>query len=364
MRMQLIRAATSVVLGAALVAVAAPRARADGELTVRGVYYKERATRVQQPMLDGAFDVSDSGVVSGHVLVDAITSASGASGAAGEAFSETRYEAGAGYTHQLSHLRLGGTARYSTEPDYRSLFGGARVELELFEKNLVLGVGGDLGRDHVTNAGAQDPLAMNEIEGDLTTMLGSFSVSQLVSQDAVVAVTYDVARLDGFQQNPYRSVVSDMGLIPEVHPEKRTRQAIAGTGRYFLGETRTVIVGTYRYYFDDWGVHAHTPELRVVQEAGDGVEFGARYRFHHQDAADFFSLRYAGTEMYRTDDVKLSAFESHTFEGKLGAMGEVFGLSGRWAGSRMEVLLQYVAQDNRFGNAIVAQAAFTVPFTY
>jgi hypothetical protein len=364
MRMQLART-TALAIGALALALTARPAAADGELTLRGAYYKERATRVQQPMLDGAFDVGDNGLATGHVLVDAITSASGASGAAGEAFSEKRYEAGGGYAHQLGALRVDGHGRFSTEPDYRSIFGGARIELELFEKNTVVGLGFDYGRDHITNAGAQDPLVMgNEISGDLSSYLGSISVTQLLSADAVVAITYDVARLDGYQQNPYRTVITDLGLQPELHPDERTRHAIAATGRYFVNRTATAVIATYRYYRDDWGVHAHTPELRLIQEAGDGVEVGVRYRFHRQDAADFALANYTGTEMLRTDDTKLTAFDSHTLEGKLSLLGEVFGLGGRWAGVRAEGLLQYVAQDNDFGNAIVAQAALTFPFTY
>src|SRR5204863_2376134 len=102
MRVQLSRA---IVAGAILVIASAP-ARADGELTLRGVYYKERSTRVEQPMLDGRFDVGDSGEVDAHALVDAITSASAASGAADTSFSERRYEVGAGYTHTLGDYKL------------------------------------------------------------------------------------------------------------------------------------------------------------------------------------------------------------------------------------------------------------------
>src|SRR4051794_28664683 len=88
------------VLAAIALAVAAP-AYADGTLAVRGVYYKERATRVMQPMLDGMFDVGTHGIATGHFLVDAITSASASSGAASAAFTERRYEAGLGYAHEL-----------------------------------------------------------------------------------------------------------------------------------------------------------------------------------------------------------------------------------------------------------------------
>src|SRR5678815_642255 len=87
----------------ALVTAAPLQVHGDGTLAVRGVYYKERATRVMQPMLDGMFDAGGHGIVTGHFLVDAITSASASSGAAdAQPFTENRYEGGLGYTHELA----------------------------------------------------------------------------------------------------------------------------------------------------------------------------------------------------------------------------------------------------------------------
>ena len=96
--------------------VGASAARADGELDARAVYYKERATRVEQPMLDGIFDVGTRGLLTAHFLVDAITSASAGSGAAnGVAFVEHRYEGAAGYTHQVGRANhVGGDLKYSS----------------------------------------------------------------------------------------------------------------------------------------------------------------------------------------------------------------------------------------------------------
>lgn len=69
-------------------------------------------------------------------------------------------------------------------------------------------------------------------------------------------------------------------------------------------------------------------------------------------------------QAFLSDDIKLSKFTTHTIEAKLGASGEAFGVAGRWASARLEAILQYVIQNNRFGNAIVAHAALTIPFTY
>lgn len=347
----------------ALVALGRPAA-ADGELTLRGAYYKERSTRVVQPMLDGAFQVGDHGTATGHVLVDAITSASASSGAADTAFTESRYEAGGGYAHELSWGVLRGDARISEEPDYSSLYAGLAVEVALAEDNTVLGLGGGAGTDTVTNAGAQGPFSQS-IEGTLRTLLTSASVAQVLSPNALISAGYDLVHLRGFQQNPYRSVLVDGQLIAERHPETRTRHALAGSGKLHVPALATTLVASYRFYTDSWGVLAHTPEARLIKDlGGEEIEASLRYRFHWQRRADFIKRSYQADDEYLSDDEKLVGFTSHTMEAKLAVRGEVLGFGGRLGQSRGELLLQYVDQNNRFGNAISAQVALTVPFTY
>jgi len=343
-------------------------ARADGELSMRGVYYKERATRVEQPMIDGRFDVGTHGSLDAHVLVDAITSASvGAGGAGGGAFSERRYELGVGYIHQLKTARVGGMTRVSMEPDYRSLFAGGRVETDLADQNFTLSFFGGLGRDHITNGAPAGTLAP-QLQGDLTTALASVAMTQILSRNAVASLIYDLAYLNGYQQNPYRTVVTADGLVPERAPDKRTRHAIAGIVRTYVPRTATTLIGAYRFYADTWGVIAHTPELRVIQEASDGVSFGLGFRYYRQSAADFFKPVYPTSdpqmEPYLVDDPKLSKFDSETLSAKFDVAGQAFGLHGRWARARGEVIIEYVVQHNRFGNAGIAHVALTVPFDY
>ncbi len=365
-------------LALALALLALPAlAEADGTVSVRGVYYKERATRVMQPMLDGVFEVGERGLVTSHFLVDAITSASTSAGAADAvAFTENRYEAGVGYTHQLHDLRIGGDAKYSTESDYKSLYAGLRGELELGQKNTVLGLGGGVGYD-VISAGSGGGLAQptiecergktEQVECSLTSLSVFASATQLVSRNAIAGVSVDVARLDGYQSNPYRSAIAGDELISERHPTLRNRQAIAGVVRYFVPRTETALIGSYRYYRDNWKVHGHTPELRVIQQIGDVGDASFRYRYHTQDGAFFFRDRYTDSEGvmgFVSDDVKLSSTSTHTMEAKLGMLGSAFDLEGNWGNTRFEAMLQYVVQYNRFGNALVAHVGLTVPFDY
>jgi hypothetical protein len=374
MRLQL-----AIVAAAALGAAGAARARADGALSMRGVYYKERATRVMQPMLDAALEAGERGLVTGHFLVDAITSASQSAGAVNAApFTENRYEGGLGYAHQLEGWKLGGDAKYSTESDYKSFYAGARAEALLAQKNTLLGFGGGFGRDRISGGpksglgqimlqcGPDEP---ETPECTLRTYSGFASASQIVSRTAQVGVSADFAALRGYQSNPYRSAIvgtaTSVGTLRERHPTDRNRTALAVSGRYYVRQTETTLIGAYRYYRDNWKVRAHTPEIRAVQQVGDGIDATFRYRFHDQThQAFFYEERYEMEQPYLTDDVKLSAFSTHTLEAKLGVLGEVLELPTRWAGARIEAILQYVVQNNRFGNAFIAHAALTIPLLY
>jgi hypothetical protein len=371
-----------------LLSLLAGTAHADGELAVRGVYYKERSTRVIQPMLDGMFDAGARGLVNAHFLVDAITSASAGSGAANaKPFTERREEGGFSYIREfdgpheswLDKFRLGGDTKYSTESDYTSFYIGGRAEADVAQKNATLAIGAGVSSDNITNAGAQSPMGGPQIQCDVTSpamatecSLTSYSMfasaSQILSKNAIVAISYDLAKLDGYQANPYRTVITASGLVPEVHPNSRLRQSIAATLRYYVAPTGTTLIAAYRYYHDDWHIRAHTPELRLVQEVGAMADATVGVRYYRQTASYFYAERYPALDMntinYVTDDPKMSGYDGFTMEAKLGVIGEEFGLTGNWAGARFEGILEYIVQHNRFGDAVVAHVALTLPFSY
>ncbi len=362
-------------------------AAADGSLTMRGVYYKERSTRVIQPMLDGMFEVGTRGLLTGHLLVDAITSASASSGAAAaDPFTENRYETGVGYAHELdgpedSYLdvvRLGGNAKISKEPDYLSLYAGVRGEAEIAQKNATIGIGAGVSADTINASGSQDGGLSGGIKlkcpGDILatsddcslntySMFASFS--HILSRNSLVGVSYDLAYQTGFLSNAYRQVIIAPVPVSERHPFDRTRHAAAVSARYYVPATHTALIAAYRYYWDSWDIHGHTPEVRIIQSVGASADGSFRYRYYTQDASFFWQDRYrSAMETYVTDDPKMSPFDGHLLEAKLGILGEVFGLEGRWAGARIEGILEYIIQHNRFGNAVVAHAALTGPFEY
>lgn len=343
-------------------------ARADGTLTLRGAYYKERSTRVSQPMVDADLEVGERGRLQGHILIDSITSASVAAGADGTPFNERRFELGFTYLRELgSRFRLGGGGRLSVEPDYESAFARLLGQVDLAQRNTTLGLALAAGHDEISNAGAQGGLAP-AFSADLDTFLGSVSVSQVLSPTIVAGLTYDLIHLRGYQANPYRSVAAGGMLEPERVPETRWRHAIFASARGFLPATVTTLVGGYRFYVDDWGILAHTPEVRVIQELTPGLDLHLRYRHHLQGAADFYQPIYDSAdpaiEPFLTDDDKLSEFSTRTAGGELDLRLGLLGVRGPWADARVEAAFEYIWQTTHFGNAVVAQLALVVPLDY
>jgi hypothetical protein len=360
-RLQLTAAAAAVVVGAALLAPAA--ARADGWIGVRGAYYQERSTRVTQPMIDARFDTGPDGRVDAHLLVDSITSASAASGSTVQ-WTETRYEAGLGYSHLVGRLRLGVFGRFSTEPDYVSRFAMLRGELELFQRNTRIAFGAGRGIDDIDN-GARLP----HREDRLHTGLATVGVTQVLGPRLVASLTYDFIDLHGYQANMYRVVTGGAQPYDERVPRLRLRHAAAGALRGFVRATGTTWLAAYRFYADDWGIVGHTPEARITQDLLPGLDLRARYRFHTQTAADFWQAIYTEAELsdfsrWVTKDEKLSALTTHTVGGQVGATLALFGVAGSLAPARIDVGVERIWQSTSYGHAWVGQVGFSVPLEY
>lgn len=358
----------ALIVGCALAFAKGSTAQADGTVTMRGAYYKERSTRVVQPMFDADLEIGENGQAQGHILADAITSASAASGAAGAAFTETRTQFGANYTHDFGTMRLGGGFRHSGEPDYTSDFLTVSLESDFAQRNATIGINLARGMDAIDNSGSQGGISAI-ISGELDTTLVSTSLRQILSPNSVASVSYDLSYLEGFQQNIYRTVVAGGMVQPERVPDTRLRHAVAGNVRYFVDASNTALAATYRFYFDDWGILASTPEVRAMQELFSGkLETHLSYRYHRQRAADFYEEVYNSGDMsiepYLTDDDKLGRVRTHTMGLKIAATLDLLGMEGGWADVRVEALGQYLKQDTRYGDAVVSQLALIVPVDY
>ncbi|MEP6653898.1 MAG: hypothetical protein ABJA82_11090, partial [Myxococcales bacterium] len=336
------RFARAVCSVAALVVLGAGgAARGENRVTVRGQYYREPSTRVVQPVAELAADLPGGVDMSTHYLLDAITSASVASGGSGDnLFTEYRNEVGVSLGKTWSRLRLGAAYRYSAESDYWSHTAALSAALRVWSDTGTVALSAGLGKDQVgrrvqnnTPDGAPPSgtgcVPTRLLTCPLDTVFAGVGYSQVLSPTLLVQGGYEVAVNNGYLASVYR------GVPPwgnELVPDNRVRQALSARGAKFFSGTNTGFQLHYRYYWDlkwqgsdpllvarslarseagnPWQVRSHTVEVRVYQAVGRDLELRLTARFYSQGPANFWcdQAQVSGCytdQPYRTADPKL-----------------------------------------------------------
>lgn len=147
-----------------------------------------------------------------------------------------------------------------------------------------------------------------------------FGVSQIFTKNLIGALTWETITDEGYLNNPYRSVRyfdagSPVGYTfqQEVYPETRSSNAVAVRANYFLQQRAAINMG-YRYFQDSWDIEASTYELGYTFPYGESWILEARFRYHDQDKADFYSdlFPFQDAQNYLARDKELSTFTSTT----------------------------------------------------
>ncbi len=350
-----------------------------GEVGLRGNYYWERSTRVVAPAANATIETPLGVRVNGTYLIDAITSASQATGVQSDiSFTEVRHDvsAGLGYELDLGQAQLDVTlsGRWSKEPDYLSRGLGFTSALSLNDRNTTLRLNGYFLHDKVWKidrmAPAEDPdrlMAADAVYvGTLDALSIGLALDQVLSPTTVLTIGYDGAWLNGFQANVYRTVAyADGGGSPENHPEKRVRNASYLWLAQYIRKTRSAIRVGYRFYADTWDLVAHAPEARIYQEFGDYLMLRLRYRYYRQSSAEFWrsggNLR---ADEHITADPKMSPFYNQTVGTKVQLSLDFLSFTPLdFAHSAvLDFGVEYIQNTNRFGNGVIGQGGLAWPF--
>ena len=355
-------------------------ARAQGYVALRGAYYREPSTRVIQPVVEVARESPSIGVdIGAHFLVDAITSASVASGTAVDTvFTEVRNEVGLNAAKHWSRTDLGLGYKYSAESDYWShAIGGSlgrRFWGDTSRVALSFGVSFD-------EAGARGPARCPAKVSPCTlnAYYGGLAYSQVISPVALAQASYEFAYLDGFQGNLYRQV---SGLGVEKLPTRRVRNALAARGAYYLPGLSMGFQLHARYYFDywpgdapsgnnPWGVQGGTIEGRLYKTLSPVLEVRLSYRQYFQSQAAFWCDTlarpdcYGAAPVFYSSDVKLgpvfTEYPEVKFLWEARAFADTPFLTWFAAGT-FEISYGYFIQSTSYQNAHVLQLGFTMPY--
>ncbi len=228
---------------------------------------------------------------------------------------ENRHEGVAGVERTRDNKSWSVAYRLSHEPDYLANSVSLAGQVELAQRTVTLS-GRLLGAlDRIGRAGDGD------FREPLQTGGALLSAAFVPTRSAVLQLAYELRGALGYMASPYRFVaLGGDGLcaadsdfcLPETHPRRRTRHALAARGRQALGR-HLALAGSYRFYIDSWRLRAHTAALELAATPARPALLALEYRVHAQSGAYFYRARYlsSGPGGYFTRDRELSSLISH-----------------------------------------------------
>jgi hypothetical protein len=353
----------------ALLATAGAKAESGDWSFDSGLLYYSETDRVKatEPTLIAERDLGDGDSLSARFVVDALTGATptgampasqgssltGASGSvsanAGEfplaQFRDQRCAVSATWSQRLAQQwRMDIGANYSTEQDFRSQGANALLARDFNRHNTTLSLGVSYESDNVLpHGGVQMPLGMVGSGGTLIanesskTVEGALAgITQVLTQSWIAELNYSYSKYHGYLNDPYK-VVSILnthlgGLFPrplpifgppigepvqalyENRPDARAEKAVyLGNKASLAGD---VVDFSYRYGWDNWGIHSQTYELRYRWPFGDGYYLQPHLRYYDQTAADFYQRSLLDSDplpQYVSADYRLANIIGRTF---------------------------------------------------
>jgi hypothetical protein len=270
-----------------------------------------------------------------------------------------------GFTVRHEAVALDADYSYSTEHDYKSHTVSVGARTDLFEHNTQLAISYARNFDFVCNR-TQSPTALPSQYTALENSDGCFtggqnplrltdqiaidgfqaSWSQSLTPTFAMQFVYTGQITNGFQSDPYRSVIIGENLKAQEHvPDNRTRNALAVRGNLFLKPLKAALRIGVRAYDDTWDIKSGTADAEFEKYFGERFRAVARARFYKQTGALFWSDDYSGGNaplgpkgQYFTGDRELSPFESILLG--LGATYAVTPAKGRILGLMSNFKLQ------------------------
>lgn len=247
---------------------------------------------------------------------------------------DLRNMAGGEVTVKGDTASLTGGYDYSTEHDYRSNSLHVNARTDAFQHNTQFALSYGRNFDQVCDRvqTESDPTRWSALENstgcftaDATRTthpinIDTFETSWAQSWTPIVEtqLTYTGQLVDGFQSDPYRSVILGEAVKTQEHvPNERARQAVTARLAVYLRGIKGALRFSLRGYADTWALQSGTAEGEVEKYLGDSVRVMLRGRFYKQNGAVFWSDDYTGGDpplgprgQYWTADRELSPFWS------------------------------------------------------
>jgi hypothetical protein len=197
------------------------------------------------------------------------------------------------------------------------------------------------------------------------------SYSQIINPRMQAGISAEAVLQSGLLSTPFHRVyTSDDTLNARLEklPDHRFKVPLAVRLNYFLGD-QVILRFYYRFYWDDFGIRAHTMSLETPVRIGNALTIFPFYRFHTQTASEYFQAfgKHAPDAVFVTSDYDLSAFRMQKFGAGI-QLSPVYGILrfGKRTGSgffrNMGVrYARYIRSDGLRAWNLTGEFGFRVP---
>ncbi|RAW02637.1 DUF3570 domain-containing protein [Pseudochryseolinea flava] len=223
-----------------------------------------------------------------------------------------------------NNFSAGVNGAFSIESDYTSFGLGANVAHVSADQSRSLGASiqgfaDDLRWGRLDNGRAQKLLYPSELrykewfdEHNRYSVNAEIYFHQTISKRTTLGFYPGFVFQQGLLSTPFHRVYfEDNALRVEVLPDTRIKIPIGVELNTFLG-FKTILKASYRFYWDDFGISAHTLSVDAPYKMSRVWTLLPSVRFYTQSASDYFKpyKAHAPAEDFYTSDYDLSQFES------------------------------------------------------
>ena len=208
---------------------------------------------------------------------------------------------------------------FSKESDYQSKGVSLADAIDFNEKNTILQLGVSHNFDNVRHA--------NRIDwSDKDATEAIVGISQLLSPKTILNVAFTFGNDSGYLSDPYRAAEYHPSFfpsgvttaVPERRPAHRNKEVLFNSLTHHFDSLNASLEGTYRFYYDSYGVFSHTVGINWHQWLGQHLIVEPLVRFSEQSAASFYTTQFSGSFSsdpagFHSSDYRLSSFYSLDF---------------------------------------------------
>lgn len=315
-------------LAAGAGALVARGAHAQSQIDAKLLYYKESGGRTQviNPLVNvhqdlgdawGTLDlllaydtISGASPTGGYPSVDVTTSASGHTVAAGSlplaTYNDHRKSVGLAWGRKFGSQLPSIDVSYAKENDYTARSIGLSDAWTFAGGRGTLHGGVNFSSDIVA------PVT-NTLELPKKQQGFAFGWTWILTERDLFDVSASLMKQSGYLDDPYKiepvGTAPNFVTMPDHRPDTRQRKAIvAKYGHYYLWGG--ALKATYRYYWDDWSVKAHTLDLVYEHRLNEDWLVSPTVRLYTQTAASFWGNTFPVKQEYMSSDYRLAALSS------------------------------------------------------